>query len=396
MQTLSQLQQGLLRGASQLKLSESLTEFPMEILTLADTLELLDLSGNELRELPPELAQCRKLKILFASNNPFEKLPRVLGQLPELEMVGFKSNLIKHVPSEALPKKLRWLILTDNQISELPESLGECHRLQKLALAGNQLTSLPASMAKLQNLELLRISANKLNAFPEQLLACDKLAWFAFAGNPFGGTHASKATVPVIRATDFTLAEQLGQGASGVISRGHWINKPDNLPDDIAVKVFKGEMTSDGYPKDELKACLQAGRHPNLVASLALADEPDYLALIMELIPGHFNNLGLPPSFATCTRDTYAQEQVISEDAAEKIIQQMHCVFNHLHDNKVCHGDLYAHNTLYDEAGHIIFGDFGAASTYEMLPQQQQAKIREIEQRALAIFCEEIRALVNN
>lgn len=395
LQTLAQLKQGRLYGVKQLKLSESLTEFPIEILTLADTLEILDLSDNQLTRLPAELAQCKKLKILFASNNPFTQLPPVLGQLPALEMVGFKSNQISSVPASSLPAQLRWLILTDNQITTLPESLGDCHRLQKLALAGNQLTHLPLSMSRLQQLELLRISANKLTEFPTQLFACKRLAWFAFAGNPFCGNNEAATCVPSIHSKDYRLAEQLGQGASGVISRGHWLHNPHNLAKDIAVKVFKGEMTSDGYPKDELKACLQAGRHPNLVQSLAQVNESGYLALVMDLIPGHYKNLGLPPNFTTCSRDTYPEHQVLTEQAADKIISQMQDVFNHLHNNQVCHGDLYAHNTLFDDAGNIIFGDFGAASTYEMLPLHQQSEIKQIEQRALDIFCAEMRELCN-
>jgi len=48
-------------------------------------------------------------------------------------------------------------------------------------------------------------------------------------------------------------------------------------------------------------------------------------------------------------------------------------VFEHLHTNKVCHGDLSPHNTLaYDETN-VIFGDFGAASMYHMLGEEQRA-----------------------
>ena len=185
MHTLSQLNTGELKGVTRLSLSENITEFPLEILTLADSLEILDLSNNQLSTLPDELIQLHKLKIIFASHNCFEVLPEVLGKCVNLEMVGFKSNQIKTVPELSLPKKLRWLILTDNYIETLPDSLGERPRLQKLALAGNRLTVLPSNMEKLVNLELLRVSANQLTECPEPLLNLPKLAWFAFAGNPF-------------------------------------------------------------------------------------------------------------------------------------------------------------------------------------------------------------------
>ncbi|MDF4361787.1 lipopolysaccharide kinase InaA family protein, partial [Vibrio parahaemolyticus] len=72
------------------------------------------------------------------------------------------------------------------------------------------------------------------------------------------------------------------------------------------------------------------------------------------------------------------------------IVEQMVDVFNHLHDNKVCHGDLYAHNTLVNEQGEMIFGDFGAASIYGYLSDEQQAAIRAIESRALKYFIEDV------
>src|SRR5687767_1319782 len=91
MQTLEQLLNGDLKGSTRLKLSCGLKEFPLEILDLADTLEILDLSGNRLSALPPEFASLRKLKIAFFSDNNFIEFPAVLGQCLALEMIGFKA-----------------------------------------------------------------------------------------------------------------------------------------------------------------------------------------------------------------------------------------------------------------------------------------------------------------
>ena len=409
--TLSQLHSGELAGIKRLTLSENLREFPLEILSLADSLEVLDLSNNQMDSLPKEIRQLHQLKIIFASSNHFEALPEVLGQCANLEMVGFKSNHITLVPENSLPAKLRWLILTDNKIETLPDSLGERPRLQKLALAGNRLTALPDTITKLHNLELLRISANQLNAFPEQLLELPKLAWLAFAGNPFNRlvdssenalSHTlnsaednctdnhSTNSVPEISSSSFTIQHLLGQGASGVISAATWNIEQSQFPNDVAVKVFKGEVTSDGYPQDELQVCLKAGDHPSLIKPLAQVNETGYLALIMELIPAHYRNLGLPPSLQSCTRDTFPEGFVLSSEQIHKIIAQMQNVFKHLHANHICHGDLYAHNTLFDEEANIIFGDFGAATMYHMLPASQQEMIKKIEQRALDYFIEDL------
>jgi tRNA A-37 threonylcarbamoyl transferase component Bud32 len=388
--TLSELKAGSLAGISHLKLSENLSTFPTEILSLADTLEILDLSNNCLKTIPDEIKQLKKLKIIFASNNNFEVLPESLGQCESLEMVGFKANEISYVPPKSLPIKLRWLILTDNNITSLPDTLGERPRLQKLALAGNQLTQLPSNLAQLINLELVRISANQLTECPDHLLALPKLAWLAFSGNPFTRTDIGIRAVPLVSYSSFTLQEVLGQGASGVISKATWNAPTDRFPDEIAVKVFKGELTSDGYPEDELQACLKVGSHVNLVRSLAQVNEKGYLALVMQLIPEHYSNLGLPPDFDSCTRDTFELGFSLSIQKIIKIVNQMRSVFAYLHDNQVSHGDLYAHNTLLDRDANIIFGDFGAATMYHMLSEEQQVQIQKIEQRALNYFIEDL------
>ncbi|MCD9539821.1 serine/threonine-protein kinase [Photobacterium carnosum] len=396
MHTLEQLRSGQLEGATYLTLSEQLTHFPKEILTLASSLEVLDLTNNQLIHLPKSFSQLTKLRILFISNNNFTELPTILGACPNLEMIGFKSNKITTVNAAALPKKLRWLILTDNKIAALPEAIGDCIHLQKLALAGNALTALPLSMDKLVNLQLIRLSANALTVFPDQLLDLPKLAWIAFSGNDFNRHQHVTNSLPYVASSDYQLDKVLGQGASGVISLAQWRSNPHQLNNDIAVKVFKGQVTSDGYPQDELNACLKTGAHSNLVASLAQVSEPNYLALIMALIPAHYHNLGLPPTFITCTRDTFPAEFTLSIAAIVTIVEQMTAVISHMQTRCVAHGDIYAHNVLVDDNANILVGDFGAASIYDDLTIEQQQKIAIIEWRAVGYFIEDLLSICHN
>ena len=97
MHTLEQLHSGELKGIQRLQLRCGLTEFPREIFELADSLEILDLSGNQLSALPDDLPRLHKLRVIFCSDNPFTELPEVLGQCTQLSMVGFKANRIAHV-----------------------------------------------------------------------------------------------------------------------------------------------------------------------------------------------------------------------------------------------------------------------------------------------------------
>ncbi|UOQ69989.1 leucine-rich repeat domain-containing protein [Hymenobacter cellulosilyticus] len=219
MHTLEQLRSGALAGTTRLDLSCGLTEFPREIFDLADTLEILNLSGNRLSALPADLGRLGKLRILFCSDNLFTEVPAVLGECKQLSMVGFKANQIHTLPGAALPPKLRWLILTDNQLRELPAEIGNCPQLQKLMLAGNQLTALPETLRNCHRLELLRLAANYLPELPAWLLTMPRLTWLAYAGNPFGeGAQAQAEMQHPIREiawTELEVGRLLGEGASG-------------------------------------------------------------------------------------------------------------------------------------------------------------------------------------
>lgn len=395
MHTLNQLKNNELQGITRLELSENLTSFPQEIFELASSLEILDLSNNQLTDLPDDLHRLKNLKILFCSNNVFTHLPHSIGACEKLEMIGFKSNQIKTVSDASLPEQTRWLILTDNKLESLPENFGKLKRLQKLALAGNKLSVLPKSFSECKNLELVRLSANHLTHFPDELLALPKLAWLAFSGNPFCLERDQHNEFKTVNSSDVMLKEVLGQGASGVISKANWANNEYGFDKDVAVKIFKGDITSDGYPEDELDACLSTGAHPNLVKPLAKIKEEECSALIMGLIPSDYYNLGQPPNLQTCTRDTFTKGQSFTQEQASNIVEQMHNLVNHFAAKQISHGDLYAHNVLINEDNHILCGDFGAASKYGNLSDIQKQGIELIEKRAFDYFVEDMNSLIS-
>lgn len=394
MHTLEQLRRGELAGARRLDLSAGLTELPDEILSLADSLEVLNLSGNRLRHLPDWLPRLGKLRILFCSDNPFEQVPEVLGDCEKLEMVGFKACRIRELPVAALPARLRWLILTDNALERLPAELGNCQRLQKMALAGNRLTALPDSLADLQRLELLRISANRLDALPGWLMELPRLAWLAFAGNPCSDTREAQVLaehpLPPIARTSIALGEVLGQGASGIIQRAEW-RLDGETAQPMAAKLFKGHVTSDGLAHSEMAACLAAGAHPNLIGVAGPLAEQAGAApgLLLELIDPAFRPLAGPPSLASCTRDCYPSERRFDLDEALRIARGAAAAVAHLHGRGILHGDLYAHNLLVDPAGACLLGDFGAASFFDPASAQGRA-LQRIEARAFGYLLEEL------
>ena len=75
-------------------------------------------------------------------------------------MISFKENGMKSIHPQALQPQLRWLILTGNRLTSLPEEIGKCHKLQKLMLSGNCIERLPNSIGACERLELIRLGTS--------------------------------------------------------------------------------------------------------------------------------------------------------------------------------------------------------------------------------------------
>jgi hypothetical protein len=322
-------------------------------------------------------------------------------------MVGFKANRIAHVPAAALPPALRWLTLTDNAIGHLPTELGQRPALQKLMLAGNQLSALPDSLQAAQKLELLRASANRLARVPGWLTELPRLSWLALAGNALGWTFAEgfakdfaenvveDVPLPEVPWASITMGPLLGEGASGHIHRV----QAAGWPQPLALKLFKGAVTSDGLPQDELAACLAAGQHPTLTTPVArLSQHPAQAqGLLMPLIPPAHVNLAGPPSLQSCTRDVYPSGFRLSTDLALNIACDVADALAHLHQRGLMHGDLYAHNILIDPVhGQARLGDFGAATRLPAQPNDAVRGLLALEVRALGCLLEELGAAASS
>lgn len=382
MQTLAQLRSGALKGIKRLTLSENLTSFPEEIFDLADSLEILDLSNNLLSSLPEDINRLTNLKIAFFSNNRFTSVPSFKG-CEHLYMVGFKSNQIETFNEDILPETISWLILTDNRLVTLPHSIGKLSKLQKFPLAGNRLESLPEEMAQCRNLELLRLSANKLQAIPSWLWNLPKLSWLAFSGNPC--SPKVQFELQEIPYESLEVKEKLGSGASGDIYKAY----SNTHEEEVAVKLFKGAITSDGYAHDEMNATMSIGEHPNLIKVLSKLAGDERLGLVLEYIPDVYRNLGLPPDFETCTRDTFAEESSFTPESIYAVAKGIASAAAHLHARGLMHGDLYAHNILINDEDHCYLGDFGAASFYEL----HRKEFERIEVRAFGCLLEDMLSL---
>ncbi len=101
-------------------------------------LELLNLSANEIREVPAEIAQLPKLNTLILRDNQIQNISPQISQ----------------------NQALKYLDLANNQLQEVPEVLGNLNQLEYLNLTNNQISYLPASLQKLSKLHSIKLDGN--------------------------------------------------------------------------------------------------------------------------------------------------------------------------------------------------------------------------------------------
>jgi len=158
---------------------------PEELLQLIDRAaeagwEELDLAGDDLEELPPQIGKLTQLKTLIlgkwakktgpVKGNRLSMLPAEIGQLINLRSLDLRFNSLGTLPAEiGQLTNLQSLSLLDNSLRSLPVEIGQLTHLQSLDLSGNSLTSLPVEIGQLTHLQSLDLSGNSLTSLPAEI-----------------------------------------------------------------------------------------------------------------------------------------------------------------------------------------------------------------------------------
>jgi tRNA A-37 threonylcarbamoyl transferase component Bud32 len=361
----------------------------------------LDLPKCGLSSLPEALPEVLpNLSIMFLSGNNFTEMPKIIGDCPQLQMVAFKANALTSIHPEALQSQLRWLILTDNQLEAIPETIGRCKILQKCMLSGNKLKKLPAAISECQNLELIRLSSNRLEEPPLRLLRLPNLCWVACSGNPFiqsskWNEEASKLKLPILADIAEGTGEILGEGAGGITRKV--IHTIDNQQLPVAVKTYCGAMTSDGSPEEERKMSLTVFTKIKSDFLISLHGETPGGSLVMEYLD-HYKALAGPPGLESCSRDVYTcDKDFMTEDETISMVSGLLDVLEKMHANGICHGDFYAHNILVsqEERSKVKLSDFGAAFFYDA-DSEYGKLLQRTELRAFGVLVREVHELFSD
>lgn len=139
-----------------------------------DKVVILDLSKNDLTEIPETLGKCRRLRVLYCNDNQLTYLPKSIGNCSQLYQLWCFNNQLTELP-ETLGKcsQLQELKISNNQLTKLPDSIGNCSHIQELYCNDNQLTEIPDSIGNCVELHTLYCQNNQLTEIPDSIGNCD-------------------------------------------------------------------------------------------------------------------------------------------------------------------------------------------------------------------------------
>lgn len=144
----------------------------------------LDLSYNQIGQLPDSIGELVSLEVLDLTSNRLEGLPNRIGELVRLVQLELESNQITSIPLNIGQLcQLQTLNLDVNKLSRLPSTIGNLNNLKKLRVKENLLQRLPPEIGKLENLTHLYLSNNKpLDLLPIELGMLSSLRFLGIDG----------------------------------------------------------------------------------------------------------------------------------------------------------------------------------------------------------------------
>eukprot|EP00834_Sanchytrium_tribonematis_P000815 NODE_16_length_49026_cov_1.035992.p10 type:complete len:354 gc:universal NODE_16_length_49026_cov_1.035992:34745-33684(-) len=147
---------------------------------------MLDISWKNIEEIPLSSIESN-VQDLSLSNNIITQIPQTFTTLSCLQTLDLSNNAIVALP--AMPKTLKILNLSGNRLTDvvLNEMISKSSKvswnLEKLWLANNEIKNFPMEITKLINLDLLSLAGNKIKEIPTQIKSLEKLRFFGLSDN---------------------------------------------------------------------------------------------------------------------------------------------------------------------------------------------------------------------
>jgi len=197
---------GKLKKLKYLDLSHNkLMNFPQSFKNLGN-LKYLKIYGNQFEIIPVQLSELNKLKCLEAGLNSIRSIEQNLLNISSLEKLGLGSNKldIKTLYKLKNLKNLQQIDLYDNNIKELPNSIGELKQIKYLSIHNNQLIKLPKNFSKLNSIEILDLSWNNFEEIPEEVFELQNIKKLNLSGNKILKISKSLKKLKNLKKIDMT------------------------------------------------------------------------------------------------------------------------------------------------------------------------------------------------
>ena len=132
-------------------------------------LRLLQLSGNDIREMPPDIVNLQHLIVLKLDGNMLKALPMQLQDLCNLQVLDVSNNKLSQIEMGVLPPSLLQANFSRNRLSSLPtvDWSSALPKLELFYLQKNQLKSIEGSamlsLLSIANLRILDLGGNQFS-----------------------------------------------------------------------------------------------------------------------------------------------------------------------------------------------------------------------------------------
>ncbi|XP_059747083.1 E3 ubiquitin-protein ligase LRSAM1 isoform X2 [Bos indicus] len=152
-----------------------LSEIPFGAFATCKVLQkkVLIVHTNVLTSLLPKscsLLSLATIKVLDLHDNQLTALPDDIGQLTALQVLNMERNQLTYLPrSIGNLIQLQTLNVKDNRLKELPDTLGELRSLRTLDISENEIQRLPRMLAHVRTLETLSLDALSMVYPPQEV-----------------------------------------------------------------------------------------------------------------------------------------------------------------------------------------------------------------------------------
>ena len=149
---------------------------------LSAKLKTLDISGNNLKTLPPEIYEMENLKTLHCSRCNVQ-YTHDMSALTRLNSIDLDNNDLESHVLAALPHSLVKLNICNNHFASIPTSaFAELGNLIELNLSGNRITSVEG-VGVLTRIQILFLDDNRLQELSIDMAMCSSLKHLSVKNN---------------------------------------------------------------------------------------------------------------------------------------------------------------------------------------------------------------------